>query len=72
MKYYTVDRLEENLAILENRENKEIIEIPLSFLPKGIKEGDILKLIENQFILDIEETNRVKTEIKNKFRNLLK
>jgi len=72
MAYFTIDRVEGNVVILENRETKKMIEKPVSFLPKGIKEGDILKLVDDKFVLDKTETNKIKNKIENKFKNLLK
>ncbi len=39
---YIIDRLEEGLAICETELRKRI-SVPVSHLPKGIKEGDVLK-----------------------------
>jgi len=41
--YYTVDRLEGELAILET-ENKQTVTLPLSELPEEVKERDVLML----------------------------
>ena len=39
---YAVDRIEDNLVIMENLETKEIIEIEKDKLPEDIKDGTIL------------------------------
>lgn len=56
---YSVDRIENNIIILENLDTKEIKEIKkLSF---KIKEGDILVYKDNKFIKDDKEKdNRLK------------
>ncbi len=38
-----IDRIEGKIAVLE-LEGKIIIEIPKKFLPKGVKDGDVLKV----------------------------
>ena len=54
----SVDHIVENYAICENLSNEKITNIPLSCLPNGIKEGDIL--IKNSedgtFHIDKQET----------------
>ena len=37
---YIVDRIEDNIAVLENKETKEIIDVSLSLLPANLKEGN--------------------------------
>ena len=45
---WVVDRFEENFAICENRETKEIRKINLKELPENLKEGNVLKLQSNK------------------------
>ena len=52
---YSVDRIENNIVILQNLDNKEIKEVKLSF---KVKEGDILIYKDNKFIKD----NNLKNE----------
>lgn len=58
---FSVDRIEENIIVLENRENGEIINIEKSKLPFKVQEGDILKYVSGRYILDKEKT-RSETE----------
>ncbi len=64
---FSVDRLEEDMAILENRENGNTMNVARSKLPSDIKEGDILKCINGKYTLDrertLEETNRIKNKM---------
>ena len=39
---YIIDRIEDNIAILEQQYTKEFINISTNILPNGIKEGMIL------------------------------
>lgn len=52
MDKYSVDRIEENIIVLENIENKEIIEINKCELDFEVVDGNILKLIDGKFELD--------------------
>ena len=56
---YSVDRIENNIIILQNLDTKEIKEIKkLNF---KVKEGDILVYKDNKFIKDDKEKdNRLK------------
>lgn len=67
---YTVDRIEGNIVILENRNNNKIIEVELNKLPKSIKEGDILTRSNNEYIIEKNKTNSTKNNIRNRFNKL--
>lgn len=59
---FSVDRIEENIIVLENRENGEIINIEKSKLSFKVQEGDILQYVNGRYILDKEKTKN-ETEI---------
>ena len=63
MKRYTVDRIEEDKAVLEC-ENGDFVTLEVKSLPKNIKEGDVLCFEENSFFLDKEETEKRRQKIK--------
>lgn len=69
---FSIDRFEENMAILENRKNGKIINVPKDKLPKECTEGDIIKCINGKYFIDEEETLKIKEEIQNKFKDLWK
>ena len=69
---FVVDRIEESKVILENRMTKEISEIDRELLPRNLKEGAIVKLINNNFILDNDEEQKLRQEILGRFKNLRK
>ena len=52
---WIIDRIEGEFALCET-ENKMVVSIPLSALPKGIKEGDVLSVGINR----LETENRKK------------
>lgn len=69
---FSLDRFEENRAILENRKTNEMIEVDKNRIPKDAKEGDILKFIDNEFKIDRELTNQKREEIKEKMNKIWK
>lgn len=57
---YAVDKIENNIALLEDINTKEKKEINISFLPNNVKEGNVL-IEEENFRLDKNsEANRRK------------
>ena len=55
-----IDRFEDEYAVCED-ENKKILNINKSKIPKQAKEGDIIIYIDGKYILDKEKTlNRKK------------
>ena len=67
---YSVDRIIDNIVVLENLDTKELLEIDIEKLPKNIKDGTILKLENNQYLLD-EITQKTREEtIKEKMERL--
>lgn len=69
---YAIDRIENNIAVLENLETKEIIEVDISLLPEGSKESSIITIIDNEYKLDIEEQQVRKESLLNRFNKLRK
>lgn len=69
---FTIDKIEDEIAICENRNSKKMINIHLSKLPQNIKENDIIKYTNGKYILDEQETISVKENIKDKFSKLRK
>lgn len=69
-KLLVVDRFEGNLAICENRENKEMLNVEISKLPDGVKEGDVLRFKNNKYELDEVERSNIENRINDKVKNL--
>ena len=67
---FSIDRLEENTAVLENRDSGEIINVELGNLPEDIHEGDILKCINGKYILDKNKTEEEAEKIKEQMDSL--
>lgn len=64
----TLDRVEENLAVLLIKEEEKIkINIPLFLLPSGSKEGDILDITISK---NLQETETAKKRVSNLLEKL--
>lgn len=69
---YAIDRIENNIAILEEITTKEKKEVPTEILPKEIKEGTILIYEEDQYRIDNLEEEQRRKRIMEKFKKLKK
>ena len=67
---YALDRIEENIAILENIETGELIKISIQHLPPNIHEGTILKEKNNTYTIDIQEEEKRRRKNQEKFKKL--
>lgn len=68
---FTIEKIEESFVTLEDRNNNTLIDVKKSILPPNIKEGDILDLINNEYIINILATKEIKKNIRNKFESLI-
>lgn len=69
-KEYTIDRFENELAVCEDRNTKEMVNIPRKNLPEGIKEGSILKYKDGKYTIDLNKEKEVSDRIKEKMDKL--
>jgi hypothetical protein len=69
---YAIDRIENNIAILENIDTKKMINIDIDNLPSDIHEGSILVYSNNQFIIDKKLEDDRRKSIQEKFNRLRK
>ena len=67
---YALDRIEENIAILENIETGERRKISIQHLPLNIHEGTILKKENNTYLIDTKEEEKRRRKIQEKFKKL--
>lgn len=67
---YALDRIEEDIAILENIETGELIKISIFNLPQNIYEGTILKKENNTYLIDTKEEEKRRKLIEEKFKKL--
>ena len=70
VKNFTIDRIEDDIAVCENRETNEMINIKVKDLPEGAKEGAILTYKEGRFFLNKDKEQEVSQRIKEKMDNL--
>lgn len=69
---FAIDRIEKDIAVLENIDNNDIIEVNVNELPNNVKEKDIVKKENNKYILDIKEKEERISRINEKFEMLKK
>jgi len=66
-----IDRIEADLAVCESK-GGTFTQIPLSALPRGVREGDCLRLDGENYVIDTEETARRRAALKSLFDRLKK
>lgn len=69
---YAIDKIENNIVLLESLEDKTKKEVSLDILPKDIKEGTILTYNNDEYKIDLDTEKERKESIKNKFAMLKK
>ena len=69
---YVVDRIEEDIVVLENLETREITNIKISELDFKVREGNILSYENNKYILDLNTEKLRKEKLRNRFNKLKK
>lgn len=62
MEYLSVDRIENDTAVCE-RDDMSVVELALSALPQGTKEGSVLKVENGIYSLDENEEKRRRKRI---------
>lgn len=67
---WAVDRIIDNIAVIENINTLEKKEIDITTLPYSLYEGAILSYIDNTYILDETEEERRRRIILEKFKRL--
>lgn len=67
---YAVDEIIVDIVILENIETNERMEIVRESIPFTIQEGNILRLQDDQFLLDLEEEQKRRQLLREKLNQL--
>ena len=67
---YIVDKIEDNIAVLENKDTREIINVNISYLPSLIKEGSILKYDGSKYYIDNELEMKRRQDLLERFKRL--
>jgi hypothetical protein len=68
--FLVVDRIENNVAICENRETGKIQEIPLEKLPKGICDGTVLTEKNGKYEVNLEKQEKIENRIEEKMKDI--
>ena len=69
---YSIDKILDDIATLENVETKQITEVNIKELPDEIHEGSILVLENGKYQLDLNEEEIRRKRIEEKFNKLRK
>lgn len=69
--FYSIERIErDNAVLIDDNGNKTVVSI--SNLPKEIKEGNILKSVNGEFVLDSNEEKKRRKNISSLQKKLFK
>ena len=66
---FAVDKIEDDIVVLENLSDNSIIEVPLILIP-NVKEKDIIMYENNTFKFDLEEKEKRELTIKERMAKL--
>lgn len=67
---WSVDRLEGSFAICEETRTGEVRRFPLTELPQGLREGDLLQNGRNGWQIERQEAARRRRNLSKKIKNL--
>ena len=67
---YTVDRIENDIVVLETYDTLEMINIKKDLLPPNIHEGSILYYENNEYTIDKQEELERRKKIEERFKQL--
>lgn len=68
---YVVDRIEDNIAVLECISNKEIIEVDISILPSDVRDGSIVLFDNDKYVFDKAYEEERRKLMRDKFTKLV-
>lgn len=69
--HLTIDRFENEYAVCET-DDDTMIQLPLTQLPEGCREGTVLCYTENQLIIDSEEEEKRRERIRAKRKQIFR
>lgn len=67
---YAVDRIEDDIVVLENITSGDIINENIKKLPKNIKEGTILIKKDNEYSLDLNTEKERRDDFRSRLERL--
>ncbi|MDP4128250.1 MAG: DUF3006 domain-containing protein [Bacillota bacterium] len=66
-----IDRFEGDFAVVEV-DGKEMKDIPQKDIPQSAKEGDVLKLVNGTYEIDVDGTKRLRAEAEQMMKDMWK
>lgn len=69
---YSIDRIENDIAVLENIDTNELIEVEISLLPENVKEINIVIYEDDEYKLDQQTEETRKKDLLSRFNKLKK
>ena len=69
---YSIDRIENDIAVLENIDTNELIEVEISLLPENVKETNIVVYEDDEYKLDQHTEETRKKDLLSRFNKLKK
>ncbi len=69
---YAIDKIENNIALLEELSTKEKKEVSVFLLPSSINEGSILTFQDGVYIIDKNTEKERRNKLQDKFNRLKK
>lgn len=69
---YSVDKIIEGIAVLEDLQSNGIIEVELKYLPTDIHEGSILVFKDGYYQIEIEEEKNRRESLRERLDRLKK
>ena len=67
---YAVDEIIDDIAVLENIDTGDKVEVSLELLPSNIKDGSIILFVDGEYRIDLDEEILRKQRIIEKMRLL--
>lgn len=68
--YFSVEAIEENFAKLVG-DDERVVSVKINLLPKNVQVGDLVRYLDNKYIIDENATKIRQQRIKNKLNDIL-
>ncbi|MEG0179920.1 MAG: DUF3006 domain-containing protein [Oscillospiraceae bacterium] len=68
--YFSVEAIEEDFAKLVG-DDERVVSVKINLLPKNVQVGDLVRYLDNKYIIDENATKIRQQRIKNKLNDIL-
>ena len=68
---YVVDRIEDNIVVLEDREHEIILQVERNYFPPDIEEGSVLNYVNGEYVFDYDLEEELRRRVQEKFDKLI-